>query len=123
MSNEESQEPEDIEVRHTYPDDYELHPITGATGGIQPEGQMKIDFVYDHDYQTTSEYYDPDEGFLTGIKINGHMEREHRVGVSMQPRHARSAAVWILSQTLGENVNRQDIQKALRDLVENTEEE
>lgn len=118
MSDNHNAEREDIEVRHTYPEEYELYPATGVTGGTQPQGDMKIDFVYDHDYRTKKEFYHPEEGFITGIEINGHLEREHKVGVSMRPEQARDTAVWILKELLGDNISSGDIYSALADLVE-----
>lgn len=84
-NGEDQESSEEIEVRHTFSDSYRLIPANGVAGGVQPQGEIKIDFTYDHNYQTTSELYDPEEGILTGLTMEGHMEREHQVGVTMDP--------------------------------------
>lgn len=109
MSEQDSTDDDRIEVRHTYSDKYELHPATGVAGGVQPQGDIKIDSVYDHDYRTKSEYYDPETGQYNGLSIDAHMEREHRTGVTMSPQSAYHAAVFLLTNLTGEEVTREEV--------------
>lgn len=109
---------EEIEVKHTFSDSYRLIPANGVDGGLQPQGELKIDFTYDHNYRTTSEMYDPENGILTGLTMEGHMEREHQVGITMDPEQAREVAIWILDKTLGENVTREEIIEGIQRAVD-----
>jgi hypothetical protein len=113
-----SQESEEIEVKHTKSDNYRLIPANGVSGGIQPQGELKMDFTYDHNYKTNSEYYSPESGMLTEIRMDGHLEREHQVGVTMGKSQAYETALWILTRILGENVTQQDVENAITPLTE-----
>jgi hypothetical protein len=37
-----SSETEEIEVKHTKSDNYRLIPANGVSGGIQPQGELKM---------------------------------------------------------------------------------
>jgi hypothetical protein len=112
----EEQDEELIELKHTYADSYEVIPATGVSGGYQPNGDFKLDFVYDHDYRTTSERYDQ-QGVLVELTMNQYMEREHRFGVSMQPDDAQEAAIWILDRIYGDRVTQEELISAIEDAV------
>jgi hypothetical protein len=116
-----SSETEEIEVKHTKSDNYRLIPANGVSGGIQPQGELKMEFTYDHNYKTNTEYYNPDSGKLSEIRMDGHLEREHQVGVTMEQREAYETALWILTRILGENVTQQDVDDAITQLAEETE--
>lgn len=121
MAEENDELQEEIEVKHTYANSYQLLPATGATAGVQPQGELKIDFVYDHNYKTKSEYYDTEETDWIGMEIEGHLEREHQVGVSMSPENARHAAISILAESLADRVSKQDIYEAINTYFEKGE--
>lgn len=118
MSEEDNREGDEIEVRHTYSNGYRLHPATGVTGGYQPQGKVKIDFVYDHGYQTQSEKYDREARLLSSITMNPFMTRERQVGVSMNRQDAYESAIWIIAEVLGEGFTQQDVYDAINDLAE-----
>jgi len=117
MSVDDPSEEEEIEVKHTYSNDYSLRTANGVAGGIQPHNEMKIDFTYDHNYSTESETYGKD-GQLKEIVFDNVLQREHQVGVSMHPDDAQDAAIWILSHTLGESVTREEIVNGLRNAID-----
>lgn len=53
----EAENSEEIVFEHTYSPQYQLHPATGIAGGIQPQGNFKIDFTLDHNPNIQSENY------------------------------------------------------------------
>jgi hypothetical protein len=53
--------------------------------------------------------------------MDGHLEREHQVGVTMEQREAYETALWILTRILGENVTQQDVDDVITQLAEETE--
>lgn len=112
-----SEDTDEIAVKHTYADGYQLVPSNGVDVGVQPQGEVKIDFTYDHSNRTEYELYDAETGQLSGMTFANNLEREHQVGVTMEPESAQDAAIHILSRVLGENVTRQQIIEGLREAV------
>jgi hypothetical protein len=119
VSNE--QGPESYELSHEWNDDYRLVPATGVYGGYQPQGNFKIEFTVDHNQRTKKEtYQSTDDGVASQVseKEEDHLVREHKVGVTMAPDHAYSAGCWLIAETIGEGVTREDVNTAISDLVD-----
>lgn len=103
----------DFTLRHEWADDYILRAATGISGGQQPQGNFKLDFVIDHNPEIKRENYEINnsEGRRTSIQFEDEAVREHVTGVTMSSDDAFSAACWLLAELV--DTNEEEIHKLI----------
>lgn len=96
------EEPEsaEVDVVQEEADHYEVHPATGAVGGVQVRGNVLLDFVLDRNVPAHTETFSLDDsglGELVDTKGQRYISREKQVGVSMSQANAFELATFIIA--------------------------
>lgn len=108
-------DPEDlneIDVVYATSDQYQIYPASGARGGVQAQGDFKLDFTLDYTADPAVETHEVTEtGLGEMVSREGELRiiREKQVGVSLSQRHALSVAGWMIASILGPDVEEEDI--------------
>lgn len=95
---------EDItEIRFVYltPENYKLHYVNGAYGGITPRGDMLCNFFFEYRSLPKVEKATLRGDRLISTETNEseqEMIRDLKVGVIMTPKEAKNLADWIYSK-------------------------
>lgn len=118
-----SEDIEEFEIRHEYADDYRVLPATGISGGRQPGGNVRIDFVLDNNPRIESELVGIDNVGRVVTTLDDQQEnfarRTHQIGISMSPENAFNAACWIIAEMLtnyqGLNISQEEVNDLVAD--------
>lgn len=91
---------DEVEIEHTYSNDYDIIHADGVTGGVQPKGDVKIDFTVDLNRRVTKETVETDGeqiSFTSGMTFEPNLRREHQVGVMMSQSETLRTGCWMIS--------------------------
>lgn len=107
---------ETLDVVYTKSDNYETRFASGAHGGVQPEGEFKMDFFVTHNpevIQSKHQRSPTGVGETLDYESENYLRREKEVGVITTQNNAYTIGIWIISQLLGEDVSNSEVSKAI----------
>jgi hypothetical protein len=114
---EEENKVEEVTFRYEKLDDYRIYPSTGVRGGLQVDGNFRIDFYLDDFEIANSDIYELDDGQVGEFKRREgaeHIVRRIQTGVTMNQGQAYELALWLLTELLGPDLEQEDINEVLR---------
>lgn len=121
--SQESDIPDAVQVYTTKSEHYEKYHVSAARGGLQPRGDMKIDFVVDYQrYPEVEERELADDGRLGRPVDESELEvtSEIQTSLMMDQETCFSIATWMIAQNVGD-LSQEQVQSLIIDASDNIE--
>lgn len=95
--------PETADVNYTEAEKYNLFHVSGARGGFQPKGELKLDLFTEYYDDPQGERYNLQDGTLGGVSRNVSVSvtREKQATGLMSDVTAYRIGIWLLAMVLG----------------------
>ncbi|KXA89244.1 hypothetical protein AKJ37_01955 [candidate division MSBL1 archaeon SCGC-AAA259I09] len=78
-------------------EDYDIHTVNGAYGGISPRGDFVINFFHEHrDIPEKEEIQIDEKGERESPEEEESYVRDFKVGISLSPEQALNIANWMI---------------------------
>lgn len=107
--NDQKNIPKNVKFIYEKADDYKVIYVNGAQGGITMNGELRFDLFLEHPSFPKSDTHSINEDGSLGPRIEVKLEgdfpedcpevvRERKIGIILEPQHARVIANWILGK-------------------------
>lgn len=121
--SEESDIPNTVKVNTKKSENYQKYHVSAARGGLQPRGDLMIDFVVDYKEHSETEKRELGAGGQLGRVIDEpelEVTSELQTSVLMDQETCFSIATWMVAQSIGD-LSQDEVQSLIVEASENVE--